>query len=89
MLLCICAVSVAWLSHIPDRGGQTIRYYGFYINATRGRLKKQQEHDLIKEGDDTELSSQEVKEGAKRSEWTQVIQKVYGIDPLICNRCGS
>jgi len=30
----------ALVSHIPDRGGQTVRYYGFYSNATRGRLKK-------------------------------------------------
>ncbi|MBC8387962.1 MAG: transposase, partial [Actinobacteria bacterium] len=32
----------ALVSHIPDRGGQTVRYYGFYSNATRGRLKKEE-----------------------------------------------
>ncbi len=28
----------ALVSHIPDRGGQTVRYYGHYSNVTRGRL---------------------------------------------------
>ena len=27
----------ALVSHIPDRRGQTVRYYGYYSNATRGR----------------------------------------------------
>ncbi len=31
----------ALVSHIPDRGGQTVRYYGAYSNVTRGRLKKE------------------------------------------------
>jgi len=30
----------ALVSHIPDRGSQTVRYYGRYSNVTRGRLKK-------------------------------------------------
>jgi len=29
----------ALVSHIPDRGAQTVSYYGFYSNATRGGLK--------------------------------------------------
>ncbi len=32
----------ALVSHIPDRGGQTARYLGYYSNATRGRLKKEE-----------------------------------------------
>jgi len=27
---------------VYGRSGQTVRYYGFYSNATRGRLKKQE-----------------------------------------------
>jgi len=30
----------ALLSHIPDRGGQTVRYYSRYSNVSRGRLKQ-------------------------------------------------
>jgi len=29
--------------HIPDKGGQTVRYYGAYSNVTRGRLKKEKD----------------------------------------------
>jgi len=57
--------------------------------APKGWLKKQEEQDIVEDGDDTELSSQEVKGGAKRSAWARLINKVYGINPLICNRCGS
>ncbi|OFW62228.1 MAG: hypothetical protein A2Z35_01400 [Actinobacteria bacterium RBG_19FT_COMBO_36_27] len=32
----------ALVSHIPGRGGQAIRYYGFHSNVARGRLKKQE-----------------------------------------------
>lgn len=31
----------ALVSHIPDRGAQTVHYYGRYSNATRGKLKKE------------------------------------------------
>lgn len=31
----------ALISHIPDKGAQTVYYYGYYSNATRGRLKKE------------------------------------------------
>ncbi|MBC8387689.1 MAG: transposase [Actinobacteria bacterium] len=38
--------SLEWMAalifHIPNTGGQTVRYYGFYSNATRGRLKKEE-----------------------------------------------
>ena len=33
----------ALVSHIPDRGGQTVRYLGRYSNATRRRLKKEED----------------------------------------------
>jgi len=33
----------ALVSHIPDRGEQTVRYLGYYSNATRGRLKKEED----------------------------------------------
>lgn len=28
------------ISHIPDKGEQTVKYLEYYSNATRGRLKK-------------------------------------------------
>jgi hypothetical protein len=33
--------------HVPERGKQTIRYYGAYANSTRGRLRKRQQVEPI------------------------------------------
>ena len=72
----------ALISHIPDRGAQTVHYYGYYSNATRGRLKKedsQPEYHIIEDDNPTELN---------RS-WARLIKKIYEVDPLICSCCGG
>ncbi len=56
--------------------------------APEGWNKKQEEQVTIIE-DETEVQSQGVKGSAKRSAWARLIKKVYGIDPLICKKCGS
>jgi hypothetical protein len=41
----------SFISHIPDKGAQTIRYLVLYSNATRERLKKedyQPEYYIVK-----------------------------------------
>ncbi len=72
----------ALISHIPDRGGQTVRYMGYYSNVTRGRLKK--------EGDEpeTHIIEDDNPGGLNRS-WARLIQKIYEVDPLACPRCGG
>jgi hypothetical protein len=37
----------AMCSHVPDKGEQLVRYYGFYSNVSRGRRKKQDQDDII------------------------------------------
>ena len=72
----------ALVSHIPDRGAQTVHYYGYYSNATRGRLKKevsQPQYHII-EDDGT---------GGLNRSWARLIQKIYEVDPLLCPRCGK
>ncbi len=73
----------ALVSHIPDRGGQTVRYYGAYSNVTRGRLKKEK-------GEPESIISQRtiVPRWLNRS-WARLIQKIYEVDPLTCPRCGK
>ena len=88
--------------HIPPARVHLVRYYGLYSSRTKGiwedipnvvRLapegfsKKQEEHDTDEVADDTEV--QDVKGSAKRSAWARLIKKVYGIDVLICKKCGS
>ena len=72
----------ALVSHIPDRGGQTLRYYGAYSNVTRGRLKK--------EGDEPEIHIiEDDSPGGLNRSWARLIQKIYEVDPLACSRCGG
>lgn len=34
-------------SHVPNKGEQMVRYYGYYSNVARGKRKKQDQDDLI------------------------------------------
>jgi len=70
------------VSHIPDRGAQTVHYYGAYSNVTRGRLKKEKvepEFHIIEDNSPGKLN---------RS-WARLIQKIYEVDPLACSKCGG
>ncbi len=90
--------------HIPPARVHLVRYYGLYSSRTRGvwmdmpyivRLApegwaiKQEEKDAAEVSNDIEVQSQDVKGSAKRSAWARLINKVYGINPLICEKCGS
>ena len=72
----------AMCSHIPNRGEQMVKYYGFYSNASRGKRQKEGSDDAVPcilepQGD--------VK--AFRKSWSRLIQKIYEADPLICPKC--
>jgi hypothetical protein len=70
-------------SHIPDKGQVTIRYFGLYPNAHRGKVRKAEEeqpHLLI------------IQEACPRIPcrgWAEIRRKVYEIDPLLCPQCGG
>jgi len=72
----------ALVSHIPDRGGQTVRYFGRYSNATRGKLKRE-EHDP-----EYHIIEDESPRDLNRS-WARLIRKIYEVNPLICPKCGG
>jgi len=83
--------ALEWLAamgtHVPAKGQQSVRYYGFLSNAARGRRRKEQE------GEDplpTVLKPEAPPEGfGKNSAWATFIQKVYEVDPLECPRCSA
>ena len=95
----------ALTQHIPPARVHLVRYYGLYSSRSRGIWKdmsyvirlapdgwieRQKEQETIKEdAEDIGTDRQEVKSGAKRSAWARLINKVYGINPLICEKCGS
>ncbi len=70
------------VTHIPGRYEQTVRYYGWYSNKSRGMRKKADLDDTIPAVIPNEMSSKEF-----RQNWARLIQKVYEVDPLICPKC--
>ena len=69
-------------SHVPERGQQSVRYYGAYANSTRGRERKREADDEVPAVLEPDLCSREIKRN-----WSRLIQKVYETDPLECPRC--
>ena len=74
----------AMCSHVPNKGEQTVRYYGHYSNVARGNRKKQDQDDLIPSILEPDGSSEEF-----RKSWARLIQKIYEVDPLTCPRCSG
>ncbi len=75
---------VAMCSHVPNKGEQMVRYYGHYSNVARGKLKKQDQEDLIPHILEPDESSKEF-----RKSWARLIQKIYEEDPLTCPKCSG
>jgi hypothetical protein len=77
-----------WLAqlviHIPNKGEQMVRYYGFYSNKSRGLRKKAGTDNLAPALIDSDISRK-----AFRKNWARLIQKVYNIDPLLCPKCSG
>jgi hypothetical protein len=69
-------------SHIPDKGEQMVRYYGYYSNVCRGRGQKEDQDGLIPYIIKPQEDSKEY-----RKNWARLIQKIYEADLLICPKC--
>jgi len=72
----------AMCSHIPNRGEQMVRYYGYYSNVSRGKRQKEGLDDAI-----PCILEPQGNEKAFRKSWARLIQKIYEIDPLVCPKC--
>ena len=72
----------AMCSHIPNRGEQMVRYYGYYSNVSRGKRQKEGIDDAVP----CILESQGDEKTFRRN-WSRLIQKIYEIDPLVCPKC--
>ncbi len=74
-------------SHIPSPYEPLVYYYGVYSSAYRGKEAKE-------ENERSELSVKEVKGqkamdgGRVISTWARLIQRIFEVDPLTCQRCG-
>jgi hypothetical protein len=72
------------ITHIPNRGEQMVRYYGFYSNKSRGLRKKADTDDDVPALIESEASSKEF-----RKNWARLIQKIYNVDPRLCSKCSG
>jgi hypothetical protein len=70
-------------SHIPDKGQVTVRYYGLYANAHRGKVKKA---NLVPVS--LGMTEEELRPITSKG-WAEMIRKAYEVDPMICPRCGA
>ena len=80
--------ALVWLaamcSHVPNKGEQMVRYYGYYSNVSRGKRKIQDKDDAIPSILEPNGSSREF-----RKNWARLIQKIYEVDPLTCPKCSG
>jgi hypothetical protein len=72
----------AMCSHIPNRGEQMVRYYGYYSNVSRGKRQMGERDDDIPCILEPQGNSK-----AFRKSWARLIQKIYEVDPLVCPKC--
>ena len=81
-------IALDWLAqlvtHIPTKGEQMVRYYGFYSNKSRGLRKKVGTDDQVPALIESEVSPKEF-----RKNWARLIQKIYNVDPLLCPKCSG
>jgi hypothetical protein len=70
------------VSHIPDKGQVTVRYYGLYANAHRGKIKARHEAFPLR------MVEEELRPVPAKG-WAEMIRKVYEVDPMVCARCGG
>ena len=82
--------------HIPDKHFQMVRYYGWYSSRSRGERNKA---GLFRPGDQpapsastpevTVLDVSDYKPPRLPSRtWSELIKKIWEVDPLSCPRCG-
>ena len=84
-----------WGHSLPEPGQQLLRYWGWYSNAARGRRQRQQGESSAKPRASMDPSDGEGRQ--RRLTWlwpqsywgSQLIRKVYEIDPLLCPYCGA
>jgi hypothetical protein len=70
-------------SHIPDKGQVTVRYFGLYSNAHRGKVRKASLAAFPLRMVEEELRS------IPSKGWAEMIRKVYEVDPMLCPQCGG
>ncbi|MGH7361394.1 MAG: transposase, partial [Candidatus Methylomirabilales bacterium] len=81
------------LVQIPDPRRHSVRYYGAYSNAARGKRRKAEAtaEPSASSGEAPvgETTPERADRAAFRRRWADLIRRVYEVDPLVCPRCGG
>jgi len=81
----------AMCSHVPNKGEQMVRYYGYYSNVARGKRKKAEADDVIacvlEPFESLKVERPELTDREFRRNWARLIQKILEVDPLLCPKC--
>jgi len=71
----------AMCSHIPNKGEQMVRYYGYYSNVSRGRRKKENRDSpvpsILEPVESLQVERPDQDPKAYRKSWARLIQKIY------------
>ena len=79
--------------HIPEKGSQMVRYYGWYSNRMRGERRKQEglAVDKAEANDTADIEIVDVSSYKPRRipspTWRECIKKIWEVDPLTCPHC--
>jgi hypothetical protein len=90
-------------SHIPNKGEQIVRYYGYYSNKSRGMRKKLDSKITTSDTDNKSVNTENATSSTERNivltstlgrkkykkNWARLIKKVFNIDPIICPSCNG
>ncbi|MDQ5984570.1 MAG: hypothetical protein CSYNP_00265 [Syntrophus sp. SKADARSKE-3] len=72
----------AMCSHIPSKGEQMVRYYGFYSDVSRGKRKAAGTDDAVPDILEPQGDGKVLRRNRAR-----LIQKIYETVPLVCPKC--
>ena len=75
-------------AHIPWRYESLIIYYGVYSSCHRGKLKRENSEELVKQR--VMVEAVPVTSGTPgHSSWAKWIRRIFETFPLICTECGE
>ena len=75
-------------SHIPEPSQQTVRYWGYYTNAARGKRRKAAAAEDTTHAPCRQVDGDQFTRHARLS-WAKLIRRVYEVDPLLCPFCSA
>jgi hypothetical protein len=80
--------------HIPEKGAQTVKYYGYYSNKARGlrakavgRAQPPGQPVCVESAIASPQST--IPRKIPSRTWRELIKKAWDVDPLLCPKCGG